>query len=216
MPIGTCTGQTNKDRICGDYIVTPVLHLWTLAGESKQSCAGGRTLGTSYYMFEAQRRETKAVETFYAGETAARGFLATIPAPPLPCFNPLLNGPANDHDMAGAPGLPEAGRGRSGPVPLRTALNRELFQAARVFVCWLPTEPRAALSSVIREIETRPHDNHLKSLARSLNTMVGSYGRPLRQMILDLERRGNRIRPFAFPHIVQAIRERGLANHIDP
>ena len=216
MPIGTCTGQENKDRICREYIVTPVLHLWTLAGEPKQSCAGGRPLGTSYYMFEAQHRETNVVETFYAGRTAARGFLATIPAAPLPCFNPLLNGPANDDDIAGAPGLPESGRGRGGPVSPRTALNRELFQATRLFVCWLPTEPRSALSSVIREIETRPNDTRLQSLAQSLNTMVGYYGRPLRQMILDLERRGNRVRPFTFPHVVQAILERGLPNHIEP
>ena len=216
LAIGTCTGPANKDRICRESIVTPVLHLWTLAGESKQSCAGGRSLGTSYYIFEAQHRETKGIETFYAGETAASGFLATIPAAPLPCFNPLLNGPANDDDILGVPGLPEPGRSRSGPVSPRTALNRELFQATRLFVCWLPTEPRAALSSVIREIEARPKDDRLKSLAQSLNTMVGSYGRPLRQMIRDLKKRGNRIRPFAFPHIVQAILERGLPNHIDP
>ncbi|WP_225769597.1 hypothetical protein [Inquilinus sp. Marseille-Q2685] len=216
MPIGTCTGQANKDRICREYIVMPVLHLWTLAGETKQSCAGGRTLEASYYMFEAQHRETKLIETFYAGETAARGFLATIPAPPLPCFNPLLHGPTGDDDIVDVPGRPEPGRGRGGPVPHRTALNRELFQATRLFVCWLPTEPRAALSNVIREIEARPSDDRLKSLAQSLNTMVGSYGRPLRQMILDLERRGNRIRPFAFPYVVQALLERGLPNHIDP
>lgn len=167
-------------------------------------------------MFEAQHRETKTIETFYAGETAARGFLATIPAAPLPCFNPLLNGLANRDDIVGAAGRPEPGRGRGDPVSPRTALNRELFQATRLFVCWLPTEPRAALSSVIREIEARPSDNRLRSLAQSLNTMVGSYGRPLRQMILDLERRGNHIRPFAFPHLVQTNLERGLPNHIDP
>ncbi|MGK9233389.1 hypothetical protein KXS07_18345 [Inquilinus limosus] len=195
--------------------MTPVLHLWTLAGETKQSCAGGRWLETSYYMFEARHRETGAIEVFYTGETAARGFLEMIPAEPLPCFNPLMNAPPDD-DIDGAPGLPGRQRGRNGPMPPRTALNRELFQATRLFVCWLSTKPRSALSSVIKEIETRPGEDRLKSLAQSLNTMVGHCGRPLRQMLRDLERRGNRIRRFAFPHVVQAILERGLPNNIDP
>jgi len=51
LPIRTCTGQANKDRICREYVVTPMLHLRTMAGETKQSCAGGRELGKSYYMF---------------------------------------------------------------------------------------------------------------------------------------------------------------------
>ncbi|TSD85258.1 hypothetical protein FFK22_028515 [Mycobacterium sp. KBS0706] len=215
MPIGTCTGPANKDRICREYVVTPVLHLRTLVGETKRSCAGGRPVETSYYMFEAQHRETRIIEIFYAGKTAARGFLGAIPAAPLPCFNPLLDGPSDD-DLGRAPGDPGDRGARNGPVPQRTALNRELFQATRLFVCWLPTEPRAALSSVIREIEARPGDSRLKSLAQSLNTMLGSYGRPLRKMIQDLERRGNRVRPYAFPHVVQAVVERGLSNYIDP
>jgi len=166
-------------------------------------------------MFEAQHRETRIIEIFYAGKTAARGFLGAIPAAPLPCFNPLLDGPSDD-DLGRAPGDPGDRGARNGPVPQRPALNRELFQATRLFVCWLPTEPRAALSSVIREIEARPGDSRLKSLAQSLNTMLGSYGRPLRKMIQDLERRGNRVRPYAFPHVVQAVVERGLSNYIDP
>ncbi len=114
LPIGTCTGQANKRQ---DLAGSPSSLQSFISGrwpgvEAKAAPADGRS-GTSYYMFEAQHRETKAVETFYAGETAAEGSSRADPGPAAA----LLQSAPERPRQRSRPGRrawssPEAGRGR--------------------------------------------------------------------------------------------------------
>lgn len=172
-------------------------------------------------MFRAEHRETRRVENFFAGEHAANELLRIIPAPMLPRFNPLVDddpdddipnnpNPVGPHD----PGRP--GDEREQHRRARTALNRELFRAVRLFVYWVPGDPGRSLSGLIQDIDERPNDRRNASFVKSLNTMVGAYGTTLRQMIIDLEARGNVLRHFEFPLIRAVIDELPIPNNIDP
>ena len=162
-------------------------------------------------MFRAEHRKTGEVEIFFAGEHAANEFLRIIPSVPLPRFNPLHEDGPGEDGQPGPPGDPGQPRERIE----RTPLNRELFQAVHIFVCWIPGIPKAPLSGLIMDINKRPLDSQNEKLVKSLNTMIGKYQRTLRQMIQDLIGRGNHIRNFTFPLICDVIRELNLPNNID-
>lgn len=83
-----CRSEERRKQIVENYDVVPKAHIKLLAGQIKESDAGG-IIKNDYYIFEAAHMEDGNSEIILCGMGAARDFLKLLKHKGLPIFNPL-------------------------------------------------------------------------------------------------------------------------------
>lgn len=194
-----CRSEDRRKQIVEDYDVVPKVHIKLLAGQIKESDAGG-IIKNDYYIFEAVHRKNGNSEIILCGMGAARDFLKLLNHRGLHIFNPLhggfgyAGGDPQEGEVAEGHGNGDLQRGEGGRGRRNRAWNpiaQQLYHACM----WVIIIIDAKGGTPIFEIQERVYNFRdripFESQVKGVNTIIrkNMQGRTLTEEIDRL--RGN-------------------------
>ncbi|CAG9250172.1 conserved hypothetical protein [Burkholderia diffusa] len=214
MAIGSCRGDTNKQRIVSDYKLIPLAHVKLLNGQQLSGCCG--PVQDRYYHFEATLKAGGPSEAFVVGYDCAEQLLKLIGHPKLHLFNPLSAIGGQGGGGGGAVAAGAGGANVNNPKNLMGPLNAEMYDAIHLLcMAWntTPKEPLRRMLEYLNNSPTQPTDD---AYVVRFNRILGrdSKGRTLTQMIADLQTLNPTIRAFTFPEINAVLTKKNEASRI--
>lgn len=198
MSFTNCRGTAAKEKIVAAYNLKPIVYIRLLNGQNIDGCCGPIT--DKYYLFEAEHKNTKELESFCVGYDCANQFLQLINHAPLQLFNPF-QAVAGGGNGGGAGG----NGGQQQPI---APLNKELKNAIHILCsAWGGKAPKGGLRSFLEYINTNPTRPTNAFAITSFNRIIGkdAKGRSLTQVIQDLRLNNPNLRNFTFPLMEQVL-----------
>lgn len=207
MSFSNCRGKSAKEEIVSEYNLKPVVYIRLLNGQNIEGCCGPIT--DKYYLFEADHKDTKALESFCVGYDCGNQFLQLIGHPPLQLFNPFQTEPAGDN--GGGAG------GNGNQQPTMAPLNKELKNAIHILCsAWGGKAPKGGLRSFLEYIQKNPTRPTNAFAITGFNRIVGkdSMGRTLSQIIDDLRADNPTLRQFNFPLMEEVLQAQNCVSNL--
>ena len=87
MSITNCRGDKAKLDIVSNYDIKPVVYVRLLSGQKINGCCGPIT--DKYYLFEAENKQTKDIDTFCVGYDCGDQLLQLINKSFFSCLTPF-------------------------------------------------------------------------------------------------------------------------------
>lgn len=206
MSLEKCHGDEAKQKIIDAYSLTPIVYIRLLAGQKIQGCCGPIT--DRYYSFEAEHKQTKAIETFVVGYHCGEQFLELIGHSKLQLFNPFQ---AQGHGGVGGGG---AGGGNAVQIH---PLNQELSDAIHLLTsAWGGKAPKGSLRTFLDYIRKKPQWPTQDFAIVGFNRILGKdkAQRSLTQIIIDIRIANPTLRNFTFPLMQQVLTNKNEPSHL--
>lgn len=180
-----CRSKTRRKQIVEEYNVVPKAHIKLLAGQEKDSDAGGK-IENEYYIFEATLKENGNKEIILCGMAAAKDFLRLLNHNGLPIFNPLR----------GEGGASQGGDGGRGEGNLEwDPIARQLYNACMWVIIIIDANGGTPIFKIQEKVYNFRDREPFESQVKGVNTIImkNLQGRTLTEAINEL-RANNRIR----------------------
>jgi hypothetical protein len=217
MTIGSCRGDTNRDRIAEGFHIRPLLHTHVPGQYEIRSCCE-RQVGTYYYLLKSQSKTNPAdTERFYAGRRCAEKLLER-------CGIALLPVVSNFALPRTEPSEEGSGSGQPGERKIRvrlTPLNREAQTLLTLIVATifpaLP-EPGKGVENLLGFISANPDRDMYPRELRGLSTIVGRFvhrNHGIDEIANRLERKyGEPIETREFPRLREAFARHKISDPV--
>ena len=204
-----CRGRKNRINIVKEYEVTPVANLKLLNGDIIKSNANN-DITDHYYIFEYKSKTTNEVGFIYCGEAVAKDFSILINKP-LPRLYNILRGDENVRRNA-----QEEFEIRDSNQNIKWNPERkQLYNAVMIFFIYWKRNPNSPIYNIKNKLENyverTPYINYIKSV----NTIIKNTGKTLRNIILELEDRGNNLRDFNFDLIKRRLEQENIEQYFE-
>ncbi|WP_067867882.1 hypothetical protein [Neptuniibacter marinus] len=196
MSITNCRGDKAKLDIVSNYDIKPVVYVRLLSGQKINGCCGPIT--DKYYLFEAENKQTKDIDTFCVGYDCGDQLLQLINHNPLQLFDPF------QAQYGGQ------GGGNGGEAQQLHPLNKELRNAIHILCsAWGGKAPKAGLRKFLEYINKNPSRPTNSFAITSFNRIVSkdAKGRTLTQIIGDIRLKNPNLRNFSFPLMEQVLKD---------
>ena len=194
-----CRGRKNRINIVKEYEVTPVANLKLLNGDIIKSNANN-DITDHYYIFEYKSKTTNEVGFIYCGEAVAKDFSILINKP-LPRLYNILRGDENVR--------------RNAQEEFEIRERKQLYNAVMIFFIYWKINPNSPIYNIKNKLENyverTPYINYIKSV----NTIIKNTGKTLRNIILELEDRGNNLRDFNFDLIKRRLEQENIEQYFE-
>jgi hypothetical protein len=207
MSFSNCRGESAKEKIVSEYNLKPVVYIRLLNGQNIEGCCGPIT--DKYYLFEAEHKDTKALESFCVGYDCGSQFLLLIGHPPLQLFNPFQAEPAGNN--GGGAG------GNGNQQPTMVPLNKELRNAIHILCsAWGGKAPKGGLRRFLEYIQKNPTRPTNAFAITEFNRIVGkdAMGRTLSKIIDDLRVDNPTLRQFNFPLMEEVLQAENCVSNL--
>ena len=224
-----CRSEEKRKQIVKDYDVVPKVHIKLLAGQIKDSDAGG-TIKNDYYIFEAKHKKNGNLEIILCGMGAAKDFLRLLKHKGLPIFNPLhgeidyVGGDPQEGEEAEGHGNgnPQRGDGGGGKRNLEwNPIARQLYNACMWVIIIIDAKAGTPIFEIQEKVYNYRDREPFEGRVKGVNTIImrNLQGRTLTEAINEL-RANNRIRDelCQFDRLIDIINRvaEGKENPIQP
>ena len=219
MPIGSCRGDANRDRIAEGFHIRPLLHTHVPGQHEIRSCCK-RDVTTYYYLVKSQNRaDPSDIERLYAGRRCAEKLLER-------CGIALLPVVSNFALPRGEPSEESLKSGRLGERKVRchvTPLNREAQTVLNLIVSTifpkLP-KPGKGVENLLDFISANPGRDMYPRELKGLSTIVGAFvgrNRDINEVADRLEMKyGEPIETREFPRLREAFARHRIPDPVHP
>lgn len=204
-----CRGRKNRITIVEKYEVIPVANLKLLNGDVIRSNANN-DITDHYYIFEYKSKTTNEVGFIYCGEDVAKDFSVLINKP-LPRLYNILKGNENVRRNAREESEISGNNQNIKWHPER----KQLYNAVMIFFIYWKIKPNSPIYNIKNQLENYieypPYIRYIKSV----NTIIKKTGKTLRNVILELEDRGNNLRDFNFDLIKRRLEQENIKQYFE-
>lgn len=204
-----CRGRKNRINIVKEYEVTPVANLKLLNGDIIKSNANN-DITDHYYIFEYKSKTTNEVGFIYCGEDVAKDFSILINKP-LPRLYNILRGDENVRRNAREKSEISGGNQNIKWNPER----KQLYNAVMIFFIYWTIKPNTAIYNIKSELENYIEYPPCIRYIKAVNTIIKNTGKTLREVILELENRGNNLKNFNFDLIKRRLEQENIEQYFE-